>query len=82
MTKITLTQAEWDNRHNLESNVMERAYALLVVSWESYTCFSDEDLMMIFFVKNDLVSLNAEDVVAEWRNNPSMVGGVEVVIDG
>lgn len=75
---ISVTQAEWDNRSSIESEITSRAYALIDVNWESYSCFIDEDLMVIFFVKNDLIPVNEADVVAKWENDDSMVVGVGI----
>jgi len=77
---IEVTQAEWDNRNSIESDISSRAYSLLGVSWESYSSWIDDDLMVVFFVKNDLIPVNKADVVAKWENDNSMVVGVQVVI--
>jgi len=86
VVSITVTQAEWDGRNELESDISGRAYAVAGLDWQCYSTFIEDDPTIgkyIFFVNNNL---NPKDgtggVVAAWENDDSMVVGVEVIING
>jgi hypothetical protein len=81
--KITISQADWDDKYGFNTDIFAKAYAAATLDWEGYMTFVEEDNTMkyIFFVKNDLIPKDGTDgVIAAWENDNSMVVGVEVVV--
>ena len=81
MPEITVTQAEWAKRNSFDSTIFTDAWKVTGLAWEGYSSFIDDTLMMVFFIKNELIpKAGIDGVVAIWEGDGSMVVGVQVVV--